>query len=330
MTMTINTIELVRLQKYIADAGITSRRKAEELILAGRVRVNGTVINTLGTKVDPSKDVVQVDQKFIHPEKVEKLYIVLNKPRGVITSVSDPEGRETVLDLLHKIPQRVFPVGRLDYLSEGLLLLTNDGDFAHLIMHPKHEIVKVYEVKVFGVVTDKILKELARGTRQRDGLLKPLGVRVIGQLKNKTWLEFKLAEGKNREVRRLCEAAGLTVDKLRRVSIAGLTINSLPIGQFEIYSKKEIYKLLGLNEEGEIVQKKLPLLTAKKTIKKENLVIKIPNAKAADSREFKRFRKESYYHTLNSGDDRAPKPQKISPKYIKKKKVSSKKSRPVK
>jgi len=328
--MTTNTTELVRLQKYIADAGITSRRKAEELILAGRVRVNGTVINTLGTKVNPTKDVVQVDQKFIHPEKVEKLYIVLNKPRGVITSVSDPEGRETVLDLRHAIPQRVFPVSRLDYLSEGLLLLTNDGEFAHLIMHPKHEIVKVYEVKVFGVVTDKILKDLSRGTRQQDGLLKPLGVRVIGQLKNKTWLEFKLAEGKNREVRRLCESVGLTVDKLRRVSIAGLSINNLPVGQFEIYTKNEIYKLLGLNEEGEVVQKKLPLPTPKKSVKKENLVVKTPFAKTADSKEFKRFRKESYYHTLVSGDDRAPKPQKISPKYQKKKKTTFKKTKTVK
>ena len=321
MAMTNTTTDFVRLQKYIADAGTTSRRKAEELILAGRVRVNGTIINTLGTKVDPTKDVVQVDQKFIHPEKVEKLYIVLNRPRGVITSVSDPEGRETVIDLLHSIPQRVFPVGRVDYLSEGLLLLTNDGDFAHLIMHPKHEIVKVYEVKVFGVVTDKILKELSRGTRQKDGLLKPLSVRVIGQLKNKTWLEFKLAEGKNREVRRLCESVGLTVDKLRRISIAGLSISNLPVGQFEIYTKKEIYKLLGLNETGEVVQRKLPLPTPKKSVKTENLVVKAPSAKTADSKEFKRFRKESYYHTLTSGDDRAPKPQKISPKYLKKKKT---------
>lgn len=301
--MTNKSTELVRLQKFIADAGITSRRKAEGLILDGKVRVNGMVITTLGSKVDPTKDVVQVDQKFIHPEKVEKLYIVLNKPRGVITSVSDPEGRETVLDLLKTIPQRVFPIGRLDYLSEGLLLLTNDGDFAHLIMHPRHEIVKVYEVKVFGVVTDKILGELARGVRQRDGLLKPLSVRVIGQLKNKTWMEFKLAEGKNREVRRLCESVGLTVDKLRRVSIAGLSINHLPVGQFDIYSKKEMYKLLGINEKGEQVEKKLPHQVPKKTIKKENLVIKAPLSKAANSKEFKRFRKESYYQTLNSGNE---------------------------
>lgn len=312
--MTNKSIELVRLQKYIADAGITSRRKAEELILSGRVRVNGMVINTLGSKINPNKDIVQVDQKFIHPEKVEQLYIVLNKPRGVITSVSDPEGRETVLDLLKAIPQRVYPIGRLDYLSEGLLLLTNDGDFAHLIMHPKHEIVKVYEVKVFGVVTDKILNELSRGVRQRDGMLKPLSVRVIGQLKNKTWMEFKLAEGKNREVRRLCESVGLTVDKLRRVSIAGLSINHLPVGQFDIYSKKEILALLGINDKGEQVEKKLPHQVPKKTIKKENLVIKAPLAKAANSKEFKRFRKESYYTTLNSGDNKdEAKPKKIDP-----------------
>ena len=298
-----DSIEKVRLQKYIADAGITSRRKAEELIVKGRVRINGIVVTALGSKVDPTKDVVQVDQKFIHPDKVEKLYIVLNKPRGVITSVSDPEGRETVIDLLSKIPQRVFPVGRLDYLSEGLLLLTNDGDFAHLIMHPKHEIVKIYEVKVFGIVTEKILKELGRGIRDRDGALKPLSVRVIGQLKNKTWLEFKLAEGKNREVRRLCEAVNLTVDKLRRVAIAGLTVHYLPVGQYEIYTKKEILKLLGINEAGELIDAKIRVDAPKKSLKTESLGIKTPTAKTANSHEFKRFRKESYYKTLNSGDD---------------------------
>lgn len=308
MTTSTENEKFVRLQKYIADAGVTSRRKAEELIRLGRVKINGLVVTALGTKVDPTRDVVQVDHKFIHPEKVEKLYIVLNKPRGVITSVSDPEGRQTVLDLLKKIPQRVFPVGRLDYLSEGLLLLTNDGDFAHMIMHPKHEVVKIYEVKVFGVVTEKILTELARGVRQSDGMLKPLAVRVIGQLKNKTWLEFKLTEGKNREVRRLCEAVGLTVDKLRRIAIAGLTVHSLPVGQYDIYSKKDMLNRLGLNEDGEVVALKHAIDVVKKTVKKEKLVVKTLTAKTADSHEFKRFRKDTYYKTLNSGDKREPKP----------------------
>lgn len=310
MTNLIDDQSLVRLQKYIADSGVTSRRKAEELILKGRVKVNGIIVTTLGSKVDPTKDVVQVDHKFINPEKVEKLYIVLNKPRGVITSVSDPEGRETVLDLLKHIPQRIFPVGRLDYLSEGLLLLTNDGHFANMIMHPRHEVVKVYEVKVFGVVTEKILSDLSRGVRQSDGLLKPRSVKVIGQLKNKTWLEFKLQEGKNREVRRLCEAVGLTVDKLRRIAIAGLTIDKLPVGHFEIYTKSEILKQLGLNEDGELVNAELATgpKTLKKAVKTEKLKIKNLTAKTATSHEFKRFRKESYYKTLSSGDGRAPKP----------------------
>lgn len=306
MTNSTDEQTFVRLQKYIADSGVTSRRKAEELILKGRVKVNGITVTTLGSKVDPSRDVVQVDHKFINPEKVEKLYIVMNKPRGVITSVSDPEGRETVLDLLKHIPQRIFPVGRLDYLSEGLLLLTNDGHFANMIMHPRHEVVKVYEVKVFGVVTEKILADLSRGVRQSDGLLKPINVRVIGQLKNKTWLEFKLAEGKNREVRRLCEAVGLTVDKLRRIAIAGLTIEKLPVGHFEIYTKSEILRQLGLNEDGELTKPGLAdgVKTTNKTIKSEKLKVRTLTSKSANSHEFKRFRKESYYKTLNSGDGR--------------------------
>lgn len=289
--------QLVRLQKFIADCGVTSRRKAELLITEGKVRVNGRVIDTLGAKINPETDVVQIDQKFIQLESVNKIYLVMNKPRAVMTTVSDPEGRKTVMDLIPNIPQRVYPVGRLDYLSEGLLILTNDGDFANIVMHPKHEITKLYEVKVFGVVTEAILAALSRGVKDRGELLKPLYVKVIGQLKNKTWLEFRLAEGKNRELRRLCESVGLTVDKLRRVAIEGINIQNLPVGHVEFYTKKEMLRLLGIDEEGKKI-KQIKTVSIKKAVDVKKLKIKVPTAKVADSREFKRYRKDLYYKVL--------------------------------
>src|SRR5690606_30516075 len=163
----------IRLQKVIADCGVTSRRKAEGYILDGRVAVNGQIVTELGTKVNPGKDVIEVDGVALEMEAVEKLYIVMNKPRTYLTTVSDPEGRPTVLDLLYGVKQRIFPVGRLDYLSEGLLILTNDGDLANMIMHPKFEVEKVYEVKVFGYVNEALLQKIRKGVMTEEGLLKP-------------------------------------------------------------------------------------------------------------------------------------------------------------
>ena len=213
---------LIRLQKYIADAGITSRRKAEDLILQGRVEVNGDIVRELGVKVHKNDDVVTVDGDTISPSRVEKIYVVFHKPRGCMTTLNDPEGRKTVMDYLGDITERIYPVGRLDYLSEGLLLLTNDGEFANHIIHPSGNITKVYEVKIFGAVNSDILKSLRKGVQTEVGFLKPQSVRVIKQLNSKTWLEFRLTDGKNREIRRLCEAVGLTIDKLKRVAIGGL------------------------------------------------------------------------------------------------------------
>ena len=161
----------VRLQKYIADCGITSRRKAEELIVQGRVEVNGELITELGTKVNAGRDAVVVDGNPIDINRVEKMYLLLNKPRGYVTTLNDPEGRKTVMDLVREISERIYPVGRLDYLSEGLLLLTNDGELANKIMHPSHEVVKVYEVKVFGAVNETILKKLRDGATLKTVLL---------------------------------------------------------------------------------------------------------------------------------------------------------------
>lgn len=290
----------IRLQKVIADCGITSRRKAEGYILDGRVQVNEVTVTELGTKVNPHTDLIQVDGITLEIAAVDKVYIVMNKPRAYMTTLSDPEGRPTVMELIYGVKQRIFPVGRLDYLSEGLLILTNDGDLANMIMHPKYEVEKVYEVKVFGHVNEAILSKIKRGVMTEDGLLKPKSVRVIEQLPNKTWLEFRLNEGKNREIRKICDAVELTVDKLRRVAIEGLNIQSLPVGQYMFTTRKELLKGLGLNEHGEkVVLRKF--VSAKKTlnvVKVAKIVSK--TARPADDKKFHSFRKESYYETVAS------------------------------
>jgi 23S rRNA pseudouridine2605 synthase len=290
----------VRLQKVIADCGVTSRRKAEGLILDGRVEVNGRVVTELGTKVNPHKDTIQVDGNTLELMAVDKVYIVMNKPRAYMTTLSDPEGRPTVMDLIFGVKQRIFPVGRLDYLSEGLLILTNDGDLANMIMHPKYEVEKVYEVKVFGHVNEGILAKIKRGVMTEDGLLKPKSVRVIEQLPNKTWLEFRLNEGKNREIRKICEAVELTVDKLRRVAIEGLNIQSLTPGKYVFTTRKELLKALGLTEDGRKFAKRT-FMSAKKSLnvgKVAKIVSK--TARPADDKKFQAFRKENYYQTVQS------------------------------
>ncbi len=290
----------IRLQKVIADCGVTSRRKAEGYILDGRVEVNGKIITELGTKVNPNVDTIQVDGVTLELAAVDKVYIVMNKPRAYITTLSDPEGRPTVMELIYGVKQRIFPVGRLDYLSEGLLILTNDGDLANMIMHPKYEVEKVYEVKVFGHVNEALLAKIKRGVMTEDGLLKPKSVRVIEQLPNKTWLEFRLNEGKNREIRKICDAVDLTVDKLRRVAIEGLNIQSLPVGQYMFTTRKELLKALGLNEHGEKVALR-KFVSAKKSLNATKVAkIVSKTARPADDKKFQSFRKESYYETVAS------------------------------
>jgi 23S rRNA pseudouridine2605 synthase len=293
----------IRLQKVIADCGITSRRKAEGYILDGRVAVNGRIVTELGTKVNPHKDEIQVDNINLELAAIDKVYIVMNKPRAYMTTLSDPEGRPTVMELIYGVKERIFPVGRLDYLSEGLLILTNDGDLANMIMHPKYEVEKVYEVKVFGHVNEALLAKIKRGVMTEDGLLKPKSVRVIEQLPNKTWLEFRLNEGKNREIRKICEAVELTVDKLRRVAIESLNIQTLPVGQYMFTTRKELLKALGLNEHGEKVALR-KFVSAKKTLNTAKVAkIVSQTARAADDKKFQSFRKESYYETVASIKD---------------------------
>lgn len=286
-------MSLVRLQKYIADCGITSRRKAEELILEGKVKVNNKLITQMGVKVDPSEDVVHVDDVVIGNSKVEPVYIIFNKPRGVVSTVIDPEGRKTVMDFLPRIHQRVYPVGRLDYNSEGLLILTNDGDIAHKIAHPSFEVEKVYEVKVFGAINQALLKELRRERHWPEGKVQPSSVRVIGQLPKKTWLEFRLKDGKNREIRRICEESGIAIDKLRRVAIENLTIGGLKPGEFHFTNRKEIEKLLGFG-----ANTKVAFRSDKRTI--DVRVKGVQPCRLANDDYYRRYRGDNFKKTITS------------------------------
>lgn len=297
--------KLIRINKYIADCGITSRRKAEELVLAGKVKVNNQVVTELATKVEPGTDVIAVNGEVIDVHSVDHIYLVMNKPRAYVTTVSDPEGRRTVMELV-PIKTRVYPVGRLDYLSEGLLLLTNDGDLANMIMHPKFEVVKTYEVKVFGRVNEAILKKLRGGVQTEAGFLKPHSVRVLEALPNKTWLEFRLNEGKNREIRRICEACNITIDKLKRVAVGGLSLQGIQPGEWEYITKKELLGLIGLNKDGTKARKSVDYFSPKKTLDLKK-VRRAKDASYADDKKFERYKKESYYETLNLQKEAAKK-----------------------
>ena len=255
----------MRLQKFIADCGVTSRRKAEELITAGRIGVNGRTVTVLGTKVCPREDVVFLDGRPLDIGSVSKLYVLLNKPRGYMTTVSDPEGRPTVMDLVADVGERIYPVGRLDYLSEGLLLLTNDGYFADALMHPRREVVKVYEVKVFGTVNAGLLAKLRQGALLDGYRAVPKSVRVLGMLPRKTWLEFKLIEGRNRELRKICEHHGLAVDKLRRTAVGAVSIEGHRPGAYRLLSKREAWRCLS----GEYRSSKKTLRLKRKAIRRQ-------------------------------------------------------------
>ena len=291
-------IKLMRLQKYIADCGITSRRKAEDLIVEGLVKVNGIKVTELGTKVDPVEDSVMVRGEIVDVMRVDNVYLVLNKPRGYMTTLSDPEGRKTVMDLVRAVSQRIYPVGRLDYLSEGLLIMTNDGELSNMIMHPRYEVVKTYEVKVFGKVNESVLKKLRVGITADDGVLKPKSVRILEQLPNKTWLEFKLVEGKNREIRRICEAANVTIDKLKRVAIGNLAIDKIKPGDWGFISKNEMLKLIGINKDGSINDRATEYKSIKKSIAVNKSSKHQKEAKVADSKDFNKYNKENYIETI--------------------------------
>lgn len=227
-----------RLQKIIAEMGIASRRKAEEMIYEGRVRVNGRVA-TIGMKADLFRDHIKVDGKLLtKPEN--KVYYVFNKPKGVVTSLSDPEGRPTVKDFLKGIKERVFPVGRLDYDSEGLLILTNDGEFAHGILHPSRKIPKTYMVKIKGVPEDEAVEKLRSGMKIDGVLTAPARVKRMQKSENNSWIEMTIHEGKKRQIRRMLERVGHPVLKLKRIRINGLALGDLEPGRFRAMTAKEM------------------------------------------------------------------------------------------
>jgi 23S rRNA pseudouridine2605 synthase len=238
----------VRLQKVLAQAGIASRRACEVLISEGRVEVNSEVVLEQGRRVDPERDVIRVDGARIPPPRRHR-YLALNKPRGVVATMDDPEGRRTIADLLDTRQlrnERLFHVGRLDTDSEGLLIMTNDGDLAQRLAHPSYEVPKTYIAEVAGVVSEQTLKRLRRGITLEDGPVKPTSVKIVSSVGDKTLLKITLQEGRNRIVRRTMEAVGHPVRRLSRIGIGPVRLGNLKVGEYRELTREELGGLLDL------------------------------------------------------------------------------------
>lgn len=232
-------MEKQRLQKFIADSGLMSRRAAEAEIERGSFSVNGHVA-TVGMKIDPAKDVVSYKGKRIRYEKKKYTYIMLNKPRGYLSSTTDDRGRKCVTDLLDGVDARVYPVGRLDMISEGMILLTDDGELKNRLTHPSHTIPKIYRVKVGGSVS-QAQYDILTSALEIDGYkIKPVEVVINGEDESGTVLKMTLFEGRNRQIRKMCEAAELTVKRLSRVSIGNLKLDGLPVGKWRYLEQSEV------------------------------------------------------------------------------------------
>ena len=233
-------MEEVRLQKYLADCGIASRRKCEQYIQQGKVQVNGKVVTELGTKINPKKDKVKFENREI-TENRKMVYILLNKPIGYVTTVDDQFNRDTVLDLV-KVKERIVPVGRLDMYTSGALILTNDGDFVYKVTHPKHEIEKTYTVTLKGIIQNDEVEKLRKGVQIEDYTTKPAKVKILktDKEKNISRLEIIIHEGKNRQVRKMCEAIGKKVLALHRSKIGKIGVKDLKLGEWRYLTEKEI------------------------------------------------------------------------------------------
>jgi len=235
-------LSLERIQKILAKAGIASRREAERMVIEGRVMVNGKMVDTLGFKADPSKDHIKIDGKRLKGFEA-RVTLLLNKPRGYLSTVKDPEGRPTVMDLLKRRKWRVYPVGRLDFDAEGLLLLTNDGDIAHLLSHPRFSIPRTYWVKVKGVPDEQRLTQLKRGVKLEDGKASVVSSAILRQGEKNSWIQVVVTEGRNRLVKRIFSAIGHPVLKLKRVGFGPIRLGNLPIGQFRYLTPAEFEDL---------------------------------------------------------------------------------------
>lgn len=233
-----------RLQKYMARCGVGSRRSCEELITLGRVKVNGDVIKELGTKIDAEIDKIMVDGDLIKPES-NKIYIALNKPIGYVSTVKDDRGRKTIVDLIN-IRERIYPIGRLDYDTEGLIFLTNDGDIYNRIIHPRESVNKVYIAEINGIPNDKELKFFRSGVDIGDYITAPAEINIIRKFRNSCICEITIHEGKNRQIRRMCEKINHNVISLKRISIAGIELGSLQTGKYRNLTAEEVNYLKSL------------------------------------------------------------------------------------
>lgn len=239
-------MEEERLQKYLANSGIASRRKAEEYILAGKVKVNGKIVTELGTKVNPFKDIVEFEGKKVKKD-IKKVYVLLNKPIDYVTTVKDQFNRNTVVDLVKNAGENLLPVGRLDMYTSGALILTNDGDFIFHVTHPKHEVEKTYTVTLRGKVTNEDMEELKQGVIiDEEYKTKPAKVRImkIDEEKNISRLEIVIHEGKNRQVRKMCESVGRKVLALHRNKIGKIGVKDIELGKWRYLKDREIQELL--------------------------------------------------------------------------------------
>ncbi len=233
---------LMRLQKFLSECGVASRRKSEELISQGKVKINGRVAQ-IGDKINPKRDTVTVSGKKVVSSKT-KYYIMLHKPRGFITTLSDEMDRKCVAELVKDIPERIYPVGRLDKDSEGLLLMTNDGEFANAMMHPKHHVPKTYRVTVRQNVTEDMVDKLAVGIVIEGRKTAPADVRVLLKEETRTVLEIILYEGRNREIRKMCESLGLDVIRLKRTQYGSIKLGMLAQGKYRELTADEVHKLM--------------------------------------------------------------------------------------